>query len=287
MIHPFELHRPATVPDAIGLLGTLPEAAAYRGGTEILQVMKLGLARFRHLVDLKAIPALHGIETRPDGSIAIAAGTTHQDIERSTVIRDAWPALASLERHVANRRVRSVGSIGGNLCFAEPHSDPAALLLAAGATLELESGEGRRRLGVDEFILDPFVTDLGPGELLTAVVLPPIGDDTGIAYRRLALAERPTVSVACALVARDGVVTAARIAVGSVGDRPALGPQAGAGLLGAAVGDFDEAARAAAAVVADTCAAVDETGISADYRRHLAGVLARRAIVAAREAIHG
>lgn len=286
MIRPFELHRPTTVADAAALLKELPEAAVYRGGTELLQVMKLGLAAFRHLIDLKRIPALHGITRTADGSLRIGAGTPHHDIERSPEVRAGWPALAELERRVANRRVRSVGSIGGNLCFAEPHSDPATLLLAADARLELWSSEGTRSLAIDAFILDALETDLRPGELLTAVVVPAMPGGAAGSYRRIALAERPTVSVACRIRAEDGIVSDARISLGSIGDRPTLVPDAAAVLIGAPVAGIEGAARKAASIVASTGDVLEEPGASAEYRRHLAGVVARRAIIAAGEAVH-
>ena len=97
--------------------------------------MKMGLAQARALVDLKRIAALHGIQRTADG-LRIGAAATHREIERSPVVADALPGLVALERGVANVRVRSTGTLGGNLAFAEPHSDPATLLLACDAQIE-------------------------------------------------------------------------------------------------------------------------------------------------------
>lgn len=284
MIRPFQLHRPTTIAEASATIAELPDAAFYRGGTELLQVMKMGLARFDHLVDLKRIPELHGITVQSDGSIRIGGATTHAEIERSAVVRGSYPALADLERQVANPRVRSVGSIGGNLCFAEPHSDPATFLLVADARLELSGPDGSRTLTVDAFLLGALETDLAHGELLVAIVLPAPAHGTAIAYRRIALVERPAASVACRLTIRDGIAAEARLAVGSVGERPQLAPAAATILDGVSRGDLAAAAVAAAASVAGACDVADEPGTSAEYRRHLVGVLARRAILAAAEA---
>ena len=278
MIRPFELHRPTTVAEASALLVELPDAAVYRGGTELLQVMKLGFARFEHLIDLKRIPALHGVVRQADGSLWIGAATTHHEIERSPEVHAVSPVLADLERHVANRRVRSVGSLGGNLCFAEPHSDPATFLLAADARLELSGPSGSRSLGIDEFILGALTTALEPGELLVAVVLPPLAAGTNFGYRRLALAERPTASVACRLTIRDGVVSDVRLSVGAIGDMPVLAADVAARMTGVRLVELEEAARQATVGVGDSAEIPDEPGVSADYRRHLASVLARRAI---------
>lgn len=284
MIRPFQLHRPTTIAEATATIAELPEAAYYRGGTELLQVMKMGLARFDHLVDLKRIPELRGITAQPDGSIRIGSATTHAEIERSAVVRGSYPALAELERQVANPRIRNVGSIGGNLCFAEPHSDPATFLLVADARLELSGPGGSRTLTVDAFLLGALETDLAHGELLVAIVLPAPARGTAIAYRRIALVERPAASVACRLTIRDGVAAETRLAVGSVGERPQLAPTAAAIVDGVARAGLEAAAEAAAASLAEACEVEDEPGTSIEYRRHLVGVLARRAILAAAEA---
>lgn len=287
MIRPFQLHRPATIGEAAALLAELPNAALYRGGTELLQVMKLGLARFDHLIDLKGIAELRGISVAPDGSVWIGAATTHREIEQSPIIRERFPVLAELERHVANPRVRTMGSIGGNLCFAEPHSDPATFFLVADARLELRGPSGTRTLGIDEFVVGALTTALEPGEILAAIILPAAAPGTTFGYRRIAFVERPDASVACHLTVEGGVVSDARLAVGSLGDRPVLVPDAATELVGSRVADLVDAPAdrppfpAIAAAIAKGCDVADEPTVSAEYRTHLAGVLARRAVAAA------
>ncbi len=284
MIRPFRLHRPSTVEEAIGLVQELPEAAVYRGGTELLQVMKMGLARFQHLVDLKGIDALHAVSVLDDGWIRIGAGVTHRDVAASAAVTAAFPAFAVLEGRIANPRVRNVGSLGGNLCFAEPHSDPATFLLAIEARLELQGPDGRRTLPVDEFVTGMLSTDLRPAELLLAVLLPPVGTDEVTAYDRRAFVERPTASVACRLRFEDERVSDARIAVGAVADRPALAAGAAGALRGVRIGELDAATRALPHGLDPSLRFDDGPTISAEYRAHLATVLARHAILAAAEA---
>lgn len=286
MIRPFELHRPTTIVDGVALLAALPDAAVYRGGTELLQVMKMGFARFAHLIDLKRIPELDGIALAEDGSIRIGAAATHAAIGRSPIVRRAYPAFAALERTVANSRVRNVGSIGGNLCFAEPHSDPATFLLAADARLELLGPSGTRALPIDEFVVDALTTTREPAELLVAVVLPPLAHGSVISYRRIAFVERPAASVACRLTKRDGRIVDARIAVGSVGPRPTLVGDAAIRLVGGALSGIGAVARSATADIGDSCDIEDEPGASAEYVRHLVSVLAHRAVVDAAGEFH-
>ena len=134
---PFTVHRPGSVEQASRLLADLgDDAAAYCGGTELLLAMKLGLAGYEHLVDLKRVYGLRGIGT-DGGAVRIGAATTHHEIETSATLRARYPEMRAMISRVANLRVRSVGTLGGNLCFADPHSDPADGFTArAGACAE-------------------------------------------------------------------------------------------------------------------------------------------------------
>jgi carbon-monoxide dehydrogenase medium subunit len=278
MIHAFELHRPSSLEAASSLLRELPDAAFLCGGTELLQVMKMGLARFDHLVDLKRIPELRGIQRLDDGGLRIGATTTHREIERSGEVEATYSEMIAMEREVANVRVRNMGTIGGNLAFAEPHSDPATFLLAADARLELATADARRELGIDEFVLDALTTALEPDELLVAVRLPGLRDGERIAYRKLAFVERPAASVCCRLRIQDGSVTDARVAVGSIGEVPVLVDAAADELNGKSLGELEDAARRAGEVINAECEASDDVNGSAEYKRHLAATLLRRAV---------
>ncbi len=278
MIHPFELHRPESLREASLMLRELPDAAFVCGGTELLQVMKMGLARFEHLVDLKSVPELRGIERLADGALRIGAATTHREVERSALLATAYPALGEMERDVANVRVRNMGSIGGNLCFAEPHSDPATLLLAADARLELASADTEREMGIDEFVLEALTTALEPDELLVAIRLPAPAAGEHIAYRKIAFVERPAASVCCKVRLEDGVVREARVAVGSIGDLPALVDSAAAELTGSGLAELDAAAQRAGEAIIANCEASDDINGGADYKLHLAATLLRRAL---------
>ena len=234
---PFTIHRPESVLEASSLLNELgDEAAAYCGGTELLLAMKLGLAGYEHLVDLKRVPGLRGI-TRRDGSLRIGAATTHYEIESSPAVRDWCPAMAAMSSRVANIRVRSVGTVGGNLCFADPHSDPATFLIAAGAAMVCQKGDDSRLVPAGEFVTGPYQTLLDPGELLVAVELPNLQEGTGLAHVRMKLHERPAVTVAAMVRVADGVVSHARLAIGSVGVVP-VSVDAEGYLLGASAANF-------------------------------------------------
>lgn len=283
MIPRFALARPTTLAGAFAAFSASGGDAAFiAGGTELLQVMKMGFAQFGTLIDLKGIDDLRGIAEEPDGSLRIGAATTHRDIERSEIVRRHTPGLAALEARVANLRVRSTGTIGGNLAFAEPHSDPATFLLACGATVLLRAPGGSRELGIGEFILGPLTTAREADEIIVAVRIPAAAPGEGRAYDKLAFFERPAASVAVRLAVADGRITSAVVAVGSLTEVPELVPAAAERLAEAEATDaaLVEACRQAAGAFATIDAAADLNG-SADFKRHLAGVLLERAAAAA------
>jgi carbon-monoxide dehydrogenase medium subunit len=277
---PFTVHRPRSVSEASGLLAELgDDAAVYCGGTELLLAMKLGLAGYAHLVDLKRVDALRGI-TQQNGSLRIGSASTHYEIESSPAVQAWCPEMAAMSSRVANLRVRSVGTLGGNLCFADPHSDPATFLIAAGAMLVCQKGDKTRRIPVGEFLTGPYQTVLEAGELMVAVELPALLDGTGLAHVRMKLHERPAVTVAAMIRLTGGAVSDARLAVGSVGVVPESS-YAAQSLLGASAADFGARAGACAAEAAATCSPMSDADCSPEYLRHLVRVHSHQALTAA------
>ena len=289
MLRPFRLHEPETVGDAVGLLQQYgEEASLYAGGTELLLAMKEGLLRYGHLLNVKTIPGL--AELRYDegaGVLRIGSSVTHRALERSAIVAADFPLIAQTEGNVANVRVRNVGTIGGNLCFGEPHSDPGALLLLYDATVTAQGAYGTRTFPLTEFAVGPFETSLEEGEVLTEIAVPRFPAGMTGAYLKFGYHARPTVGVGVALRLDDpsaadgrGVVTEARVSVGSAGPRPVRVPQAEEILVGKTVaeltsaGVFGPAARSAAHEAQPD----DDFHGSAEYKEHLIGVLLRRAM---------
>jgi aerobic carbon-monoxide dehydrogenase medium subunit len=279
---PFRLHRPRSVEEASALLGEYgDDAALYCGGSELILLMKLGFADYKHLIDIKGIDELRDLR-REEGHLYIGAAVTHRRLERAPIVREDWPALAAMERNVANIRVRTVGSLGGNLCFSDPHSDPATFLLAADAELVCRRGTEERVVPMSAFVLGPYETDLKDGELLTAVRVPPLPQGAVIVHKKLAFRERPAATVTCFLRVDNGRVAEARVSVGSVGAIPARAPGAEVILVGLATeapdsGAIDSAAEAAANA---SNATADLNG-SPEYKRNLVRVLVKRCIAEA------
>jgi carbon-monoxide dehydrogenase medium subunit len=279
---PFERHRPETLEEATELFERLgDDAVAYAGGTELFLLFKFGFAEYPHLIDLKGVQELRGIERR-DGELRIGAAETHRAIERHPTVRGEWPALAAMERGVGNLRVRTVGTIGGNLCFADPHSDPATFLLAIDGAVEARrGGDEARRIGLAEFVRGPFENALEAGELLTAVVVPELAPGAAIVHRKFVLHERPAITVACHLRLDGERLADVRVAVGSAGVVAARAAETEALVDGASTDELDGALEQAGALAADAAAPVEDANGSVEYKRHLVGVLSRRAVRAA------
>lgn len=260
----FAHERPQTLADALALIGE--EAVPYGGGTELLLAMRIGLLRPAVLVDLKRIPELR--EIRLDGDdLWIGAGASHVAVSRDPLVAQHAAVLVDVERAVGNARVRHAGTLGGNLCFAEPKSDVTTTLLALDASVVLASARGRRTLPMGEFLLGPYWTDREADELLVAVTVPREPDRVAV-YAKFQTMERPTLGVAAVGwrgSARRRLVlgAATEVPVRIDGDDPL---------------DADT-------VAADLDCVADLTG-SVAYKRHIAAVYARRALGHLEEMLH-
>jgi carbon-monoxide dehydrogenase medium subunit len=281
MLRPFAIHQPRTVAEAAGLMREFgDDGAFYAGGTELLIVLKEHLASVDHLIDVKRIPGLNEIALSEDGtSLVIGALATHRGIEQNNLVRRHLPTLAALEAKVANVRVRAAGTIGGNLCFADPHSDPATLLSALGATLTLDNGETKRSVRAEAFITNLMTTDRDPDEMLTYISIPLSNGLIGVGYERIKLHERPTAAAAAVIGVADGLITSARVYVGCVGDAPQRLWDVEDALVGLpAIAGSSEQVKSQIANLAETYDTPFESG---QYKQQLASAIGARAIAAA------
>lgn len=277
---PFTVHRAGTVEEATELLERLgDDAVLYCGGTELLLVYKFGFADYPDLVDVKGIAELQGIVAEP-GELRIGAAVTHREIERSPVVEEHVPAFALMERNVGNVRVRNQGTLGGNLCFADPHSDPATFLIAAGgAVTARRGGAAARRIPVEEFVRGPFETALEPGELLVSVHVPRPAPGSALIHRKMSFHERPAITVAASVRVEGGVVSAARLAVGSVGVAPVRVAEAESLLAGlSAEAPSADAIAAAGDAAVEAAKPVADANGSVEYKQQLVRVLSGRCI---------
>jgi carbon-monoxide dehydrogenase medium subunit len=281
MLRRFRLEEPETIPETAELLARYGESArVYAGGTELLLVMKEGLAHYERLVNVKKIPRLDEIK-QDDGVVSIGALATHRRLTTDALLNQKLPALVALEKNVANIRVREVGTIGGNLCFAEPHADPGTLLSALGAKLIAANAKGRREIPIEKFFADAYENALADDELLTEIRVPLMPAKSAAAYLKFGYLERPSVGVAVFVSLDGGAVRDARVAVGCAGPTPRRVEAAEALLRGKSAAEAERSLTEAGRIAGAASDAISDLHGSKEYKEHIVGVLLKRAFAQA------
>jgi aerobic carbon-monoxide dehydrogenase medium subunit len=279
MLRRFRLEEPESVAEASQLLGRFGESAkVYAGGTELLLAMKENLVQYERLINIKNVKGLNEV-TSDNGTIRLGALCTHHQLETSPLVKQKLAALARLEQNVANVRVRQVGTLGGNLCFAEPHADPGILLIALRANVIAERTASKREIPAEAFFVDAYETCLEADEVVTEIRVPVPEDKSGVAYLKFGYLERPSVGVAVALrVDGEGKsIEDAKIAVGCAGPAPKSVLEAEELIKGRGVDEAKTNLLKAGEIAARTAQAISDLHGSQEYKEHIVGVLLKRA----------
>jgi aerobic carbon-monoxide dehydrogenase medium subunit len=278
---PFEYERATSVEHALELLAQLgPDARLLAGGHSLLPMMKLRLAAPDYLIDIDPLAGELGYIEEHDGEVRIGAMTRHRELLESELLYDRLAIFPDAERVIADPVVRNRGTIGGALCQADPSEDLSAVCAAVRARMVIRGPGEERALGMREFHRGPYTTAVGPHEMLTEIRVP-LHDAAGSAYEKV---DRRVgdwaVAAAGASVtlAEDGTVERAGIALAAVGAE-VTSAEAEAALEGEepTAERLEEAARLAA----DNCSPTTDQRGSAEYKRHVAAVLAGRALTRA------
>lgn len=273
------MEEPESVSEVSELLGRFGDSAKiYAGGTELLLAMKEGLVEYERLINVKKLKCKD--VTVANGALSMGALCTHRELETSRAINEKLPALAKLEHNVANVRVRQVGTIGGNICFAEPHADPGTLLIALGAKMLAEKSSSQREIEAEKFFVDAFETALEPDEVLTKIVVPVPSPTGRSAYLKFGYLERPSVGVGLAFNL-NGQVSSMRIAVGCAGPAPRRVEEAEALLEGKSREEAERNLAQAGALAGRAAQAITDLHGSQEYKEHIVGVLLKRAFLSA------
>jgi carbon-monoxide dehydrogenase medium subunit len=279
---PFRLYEPTTIGETVSTLRELGDGAKlYAGGTELLLAMKTGLLQYDGLVNVKQVPELDGVAVEV-GVLSIGAAATHARVEHAGEVLASFPLIAKVEHTVANVRVRNVGTLAGNLCFAEPHSDPGALLLLYDAAVDIAGPDATRSVGIEDLVVGPYETSLAGDELLTRVRVPGFPEGMQGAYVKFGYHHRPTLGMGAAVRVVDGVFADVRLTLGSVSPTPLRLRGAEDALRGERV-DSATAIAEAGRLAAEVCDAIDDLHGSAEYKRHLVSVFVGRALTEAIE----
>jgi carbon-monoxide dehydrogenase medium subunit len=279
MIPPnFDYASPATLPEAVKLLGQNPDAKVLAGGHSLIPAMKFRLAGPALLVDINKIDGLAYIK-EDDGWLKIGAMTREADVDKSALVRERYPLLADTARMIADPLVRNLATVGGNLAHADPANDHPATMLAYNAQLVATGPKGQRTIAITDFFTGPFTTSLAQDEILTEVRLPARKAGDGGSYHKM---ERKVGDFATAAVAvqinlgSGGKCASAGIALTNLGLTAIKCAAAEAALVGKALDDA--ALKAAAQAAAEAAEPTDDYRGTADYKRSLAKTLTVRAL---------
>lgn len=277
----FAYLQPTSLAEASQLLSEYgEEAKVFAGGTSLLILMKEGLLRPSALVNIKRIPGLNFIRHQPGVGLRIGALTRHRAIELSPEVRAMAPALAHMEQDLANVRMRNLGTIGGSISFAEPQSDPPALLVALGAKVKIYSAPGEREVAIEDFFVNYYETVIGRGEIVSEVIVPDAPRGSGAAYVKLparTACDKPAVGAAAFVnIDGDGAIVDARVVLGAVGPAPLRARSAEAHLVGKT--PSAETTEEAAEIAGSECDPADDLYGSSWYKKEMARSLSKRAI---------
>jgi carbon-monoxide dehydrogenase medium subunit len=269
--------RPDSVEDALAALGGTAGSRVLAGGQTLINVLKHRAASVELLVDVSRLEELRFIDVAADGSATIGAATTYRELEQSAELRAAQPTIGEVAAGTVDRQVRARGTIGGNACFADPASNFPPLLVALDATMRIAGANGIRELPASDFFRGLYRTAVGHGELLHSIELPPL-DGAGVGYRSLTIAaDSWALARAVAWVRAGDTVESARVVLGCVAATPVRALATEQALVGAA--PSVEAVATAASLAAEGLQPPDDTHASGGYRREMAAVMAKRALL--------
>lgn len=286
---PFEFHAPTSIEETLSLLDRYgDEAKVLAGGQSLIPMMTLRLVLPSVVVDVNALDD-RGLRIQ-DETLSISAFTRQKTVERSDAVHQSCPILADAIRYIGNIRVRSRGTIGGNLAHGDPSSELSCAALAAGASVTVVGPKGSRSVPLKDLFVAYLTTSLDPSELITEVIVPTMAADMGWAFFEMArrAGEFAIVNVACLMsVDPSGQqFTRVSLALGGVSDTPLdVSREAEDVLVNERPSEraFDEVARRAQAVADPR----DDVHAPASYKRKVVGVYVRRALELAHERARG
>jgi aerobic carbon-monoxide dehydrogenase medium subunit len=275
---PFEWHAPREIAEALALKAAHGEEARFlAGGQSLVPAMNFRVAQPAVLIDLNRVAGLDGI-TFDGVSLRIGAMARNARVERDAMAASV-PLLAEALHEVAHPQVRNRGTLGGNLSHADPASEMPAVMLALDARMRVISARGERELPAAPFFTGPLATALEPDEMLAEIIIPALPPRTGTAFLEVSRRRGDYAMMGVAAVVTlgaDGRCVAARLAACSAGPTPVAAPRAAAALIGTTLDE--PAIAAAAALLREEIEPMGSVQATPAYQRHLAGVVAARAL---------
>ena len=276
----FDYFAPTTLDETLELLAQHGlDAKVLAGGQSLMPMMNLRLVRPGVVIDINRVAGLSGISA-DNGTVTAGARTRQRDLERSNVIRDSFPMMTAAISHIGHFQIRNRGTIGGSLAHADPAAELPAICTALDAEFVVADSNGTQTMSASEFAIAPLITSLAPEQLLTEIRLPTLkGDGWRWGFREVSRRQGDFALVGAVAMLRNdagGVCQEARITMFAVGDGPARMPAAEQALVGRVVDDT--ARREAAALVSEAVTPGSDIHASAEYRKDVSAVMARRAL---------
>lgn len=274
----FEYHRPADVASALSILEEHgDEARVIAGGHSLIPMMKLRMADIEHLIDLQDIASLKGLTIGGD-KVEIGAMVTQHELIDNADLAAALPIIREAALLIADPQVRYVGTIGGNVANGDPGNDMPGLMQALDAQFELVGPDGTREVAAREFYEAAYFTAREDEEILTKVSIPTLAAGTGYAYekQKRKIGDYATAAAAVLVQVEGGTCTAASIAMTNLADTPIWSEAAGAALIGSDLGE--DARKAAVEAAIGAIEPVADNRGPVEFKKHVAGVILRRAI---------
>ncbi|ETX01471.1 MAG: hypothetical protein ETSY1_07255 [Candidatus Entotheonella factor] len=277
----FDYVAPSTVAEAIGLLQDYQRRSVavkvLAGGTDLFLRMRHRAETPGVVMDIKRIPELGVLSHSDSDGLHIGAAVCHADVVRSEAVRQAYGALAEAASWVGSRQTRHRGTLVGNLCNASPAADTAPALLAYRAVVRIAGPDGEREVPVETFFQGPGHTVLTPAEMVTAVVVPPLGTHGWGFLRRTRTAIDIALVSSCAVVtAANGICQDVSIGLGAVAPTPIRARQAEDALRGQL--PTEALTDTVGQLAADHCSPISDVRCSGDYRKQMVNVLTRRCV---------
>ena len=271
--------RPQTIHDATALLATAnAKAFVLAGGTDLLVRMQNDDFEADLIIDIKSIAGMDSI-TQKDGGFVIGAAVPCAALAEDAALLAAWPGVVEAANLIGSTQIQGRCTMAGNLCNASPAADSVPALVAANARVRVAGPSGQREVSIVDVPTGPGKTSLEPGELIEAIVLPKRPERAGDAYERFIPRTEMDIAVVGAGVNLEldetGIVSSARVALGAVGPKVILSDEAAQAIIGSSL---DEQALAGLAqACTDASSPIDDKRGTVAFRKHVAGVLARRA----------
>ncbi len=274
----FEYHRPTDVESAVQLLTEHgDEARVIAGGHSLIPMMKLRMAEMGHLVDLQSIEDMKGV-TVSGGAANIGAMVTQHELITNDDLGSTLPILREAALQIADPQVRYCGTVGGNVANGDPGNDMPGLMQCLNATYELSGPDGTRTVAARDFYEAAYFTARDDDEILTRIHIPVPAAGTGYAYekQKRKIGDYATAASGVLIRVEGGTCVEASIAMTNLSETPVYAEAAGAALVGTDLND--DARKAAVAAAIDAIDPVADNRGPVDFKKHVAGVILRRAI---------